>query len=55
MAGEHLLALRRRNIIRGDFIDRLLDEHLASHPGYFGTMVWILLMLELWFERHASA
>jgi asparagine synthase (glutamine-hydrolysing) len=54
MAGDHLLALRRRNIIRGDFIDRLLDEHLSSHPGYYGTMVWILLMLELWFERHAS-
>jgi asparagine synthase (glutamine-hydrolysing) len=55
MAGDHLLSLRRRNIIRGDFIDRLLDEHLSSHPAYYGTMVWILLMLELWFERHQPA
>jgi len=54
MAGDHLLSLRRRNIVRGTFIDRLLDEHLGVHPGYYGIMVWVLLMLELWFERKAT-
>jgi asparagine synthase (glutamine-hydrolysing) len=53
LAADNLASLRSRGIIRRDFIDRLLDEHLSVHAGYFGTMVWILVMLELWFQRHA--
>jgi asparagine synthase (glutamine-hydrolysing) len=26
----------------------LLNEHLPAHPGYYGEMVWILMMLEQW-------
>jgi len=54
LASDSLSALRKRGIVRPEFIDRLLDDHLAAHAGYYGTMVWILMMLELWFERHAS-
>ena len=51
LAGDHLAKLRTRGIIRPEFIDELLDRHLATHAGYYGTMVWVLLMLELWFQR----
>jgi asparagine synthase (glutamine-hydrolysing) len=54
LAGDTLATLRRRQIVRADFIDRLLDQHLAEHPGYYGTMVWVLMMLELWFQRHVN-
>jgi asparagine synthase (glutamine-hydrolysing) len=55
LAGDTLATLRGRQIIRPDFIDSLLNEHVAVHAGYYGTMVWVLIMLELWFHQHASA
>jgi asparagine synthase (glutamine-hydrolysing) len=54
LAGDSLQRLKSRNIIRPEFIDGLFSDHLQSHAGYYGTMVWILMMLELWFEKHAS-
>ena len=54
LAGDTLATLRGRQIVRSDFIDSLLNEHLAVHAGYYGTMVWVLIMLELWFQQHAS-
>ena len=36
-----------------DFLRRLIDEQLPAHPSYYGEMVWILTMLELWLQGHA--
>lgn len=49
-----LASLRERGIIRADFIDGLLNTHLRAHPGYYGEMVWILMMLELWMQANGS-
>jgi asparagine synthase (glutamine-hydrolysing) len=54
LAADSLTALRARQIVQPDFIDRLLDRHLDEHAGYYGTMVWVLMMLELWYQKHAS-
>ena len=54
LAGDSLASLRRRRIVRGDFIDRLQGEHFAEHAGYYGTMIWVLMMLELWFQHHVD-
>lgn len=51
---DSLSSLKRREIIAPVFIDRLLDEHLKVHSSYFGTMAWVLMMLELWFQRRAA-
>jgi asparagine synthase (glutamine-hydrolysing) len=51
---DNLMQLRRRGFVRPDFIDELLGMHVAEHPGYYGTMVWVLLMLEMWFQNHAE-
>lgn len=51
LAGDSLQSLKARGIVRPDFIDSLFGEHLQSHAGYYGTMIWILMMLELWFEK----
>jgi asparagine synthase (glutamine-hydrolysing) len=50
---DALQSLARRNIVRRDFIEQLLRVHLPSHPKYYGEMVWILVMLELWLNRPA--
>ncbi len=52
IAADSLNDLKSRNIIRNDFIDKLLDQHLHEHASYHGTMVWLLMMLEYWFKQH---
>jgi asparagine synthase (glutamine-hydrolysing) len=54
LAGDSLQRLKTRNIVRPDFIDSLFSDRMKSHAGYYGTMVWILMMMELWFEKHAT-
>jgi asparagine synthase (glutamine-hydrolysing) len=53
LAQDSVRALARRGIVRSDFIDTLLRDHLPAHPGYYGEMVWILMMLEQWLQAHA--
>ena len=53
LARRSLESLAVRGVVRSDFIETLLTTHLPSHPGYFGEMVWILMMLEQWFQSHA--
>jgi len=55
LASDSLVTLRGRGIVRPEFIDKLLSDHLAAHAGYYGTMVWILMMLEGWFQRKVPA
>lgn len=52
LALDSLSSLKTRGIIRPEFIDRLTNQHLSSHAGYYGTMVWVLMMLEQWFAQH---
>ena len=55
LAGDCLSSLKGRGIIAPAFIDRLRGEHLRTHAAYYGTLVWVLMMLELWFQKHPSA
>jgi hypothetical protein len=32
-----------------------MRELLPAHPGYDGEMVWIVIILERWLERHPEA
>jgi len=48
---DSLTSLKARRIVRADFIDELTSRHLADHAGYYGTMVWVLMMLEQWFAQ----
>lgn len=53
LAKESLKSLADRSVVRADFIQTLLTHRLPEHPGYFGEMVWILMMLEQWLTAHA--
>lgn len=44
-----------RGIVRKEFTRELIDIHRAGHAGYYGTMVWVLMMLELWLTHHPQA
>jgi asparagine synthase (glutamine-hydrolysing) len=53
LATESLESLANRGIVRTAFIRSLLEILLPAHPSYYGEMVWILMMLEQWLQRHA--
>jgi asparagine synthase (glutamine-hydrolysing) len=48
IAMDSLALLRNQGIVRTDFLDRLTKEFLPQHPGYYGEMVWILMMFAQW-------
>jgi asparagine synthase (glutamine-hydrolysing) len=55
IARDSLADLKKRNIIRREFIDELTSTHIERHVGYYGTMVWVLMMLEQWLGQRPGA
>jgi asparagine synthase (glutamine-hydrolysing) len=53
LAGDSVRSFATRGVVRPEFVRQLLDELLPAHPGYYGEMVWILMMLEQWLRAHA--
>jgi asparagine synthase (glutamine-hydrolysing) len=52
LARDSLDGLRSRGIVREAMIEELTDTRLEQHAGYFGTLTWVLIMLEQWFRHH---
>jgi len=48
LAGDSLAALEHRGILKAGFRDELMGQLLSAHPGYYGELIWILMMLEQW-------
>ena len=55
LAMDSLDSLRSRAIIRANFLDRLIKEYLPLYPGYYGELVWILMMLAQWIEKASAS
>ena len=53
LTAESLGSFGLRGVVRPEFVRKLLEEYLPAHPGYYGEMVWILMMLEQWLRRHS--
>ena len=53
LAGEALSSAVSRGLVRPEFVRHLLADLLPQHPHYYGTLVWILIMLEHWLRAHA--
>ena len=50
LTSESVRGLVDRGILRGEFVEALLTKRLYEHPGYFGEMIWISMMLEQWLK-----
>jgi len=50
MATETLAAMAKRDIFNLDFIELALEKHQSEHSNYYGELVWIVVVLELWLE-----
>lgn len=53
LAADSLHSLAARGVVRTDFVETLLTQRLPEYPGYYGEMVWILMMLEQWLAAKA--
>ncbi|MCE4557570.1 asparagine synthetase B family protein [Roseateles cellulosilyticus] len=53
LAAESLRGVADRGLVRTEFVESLLTQRLREHAGYYGEMVWILMMLEQWLRAHA--
>ena len=52
---DNLTTLKKRPYIKAEFIDHIIDIHRTKNSAsYYGTMVWILAVLNEWLEsrRH---
>lgn len=47
-----LNSLKKRNLINPEFIDEARENHRSVHAHYYGELVWIMVMLELWLQSH---
>lgn len=52
LAADSLSKLRQRSILKLSFLDEVLRLHREGHAAYYGELVWILVMLELWLDSH---
>jgi len=52
LGGDALASLRKRHIFRNDLLDDLMSTRLSEHAQYYGTLTWVLMMLEMWFRAH---
>ncbi|MFO8155712.1 MAG: asparagine synthase-related protein, partial [Thiohalospira sp.] len=52
LAYDSLLRLKNRGFLQPAFIDRLIQLHRDAHASYYGELVWILMMLDLWLDAH---
>jgi asparagine synthase (glutamine-hydrolysing) len=54
LARDSLDSFRHRGIIRGDYLAALSRQHEIGHATYFGTMIWVTMMLERWLQARRS-
>lgn len=52
LAYDSLESLRGRHLVRGAFLDRVMNQHARPEPTAYDGLVWDLMMLELWFDSH---
>jgi len=53
LARASLERFARRGWMREAFVQRLLDAHRDVHATYFGTTIWVTVMLEHWLAARA--
>lgn len=52
LAMDSLESLKARQLFHDGFIDRAITLHNKEHASYYGELIWLLMMLELWLKSH---
>lgn len=54
LAQSSLRQFRKRNILKPEYLDELLRLHQAGNASYYGTMIWVVMMLEQWLQAKSG-
>lgn len=55
LAYDSLDSLKKHGIFKPQFLDQAVQLHRSGHAAYYGELVWILMVLELWLSRRRQA
>jgi len=50
LAYDSINSLKKRPYFNAEFLDHTIKMHQSIHAAYYGELIWILMMLELWFQ-----
>lgn len=50
-----LQSFKQRDILQPAFIDHAIDTFENGHAGYYGELVWIIVVLEQWLQQHGAS
>ena len=50
IAMNALECFKKRDIVSESLIDKALAAHNSVHAGYYGELIWIMVVLELWLQ-----
>lgn len=50
LAYDSINDLKKRHYFRPEFLDHAIAMHQSIHASYYGELIWILMMLELWLQ-----
>lgn len=54
MAYDAIGQLKALPYFNPEFLDRAVEMHRSGHSSYYGELIWILMMLSLWLEKHVN-
>ncbi|HLX29955.1 MAG TPA: asparagine synthase C-terminal domain-containing protein [Casimicrobiaceae bacterium] len=55
LADDALSTFATRGIVKRSLIDDLFRNRLGEHAGYYGELVWTMMMLELWLRSSGES
>ena len=47
---QALEKFKQRKIVTAELVDKAIAAHNSVHAGYFGELIWIMVVLELWLQ-----
>ncbi len=53
LAYDSIVKLKSRNIFNPTFLDKAIQLHKTGHAAYFGELIWVLTVLELWLDANS--
>lgn len=52
IAYDNITRLKSRKLFQDAFLDNAITMHRQGHAAYYGELIWILCVLELWMSSH---
>lgn len=52
LAYDSLASLKKRDIFQPAFLESAIETHRSGHSSFHGELIWVLMLLELWFQKH---